>query len=174
MSYELKLQVGNDTGNSEHDIIINDIQICQPNVIARARKTPNLEELDQELFIENIENNLVINLISNEVPTGTYYIGDYALKSGLAVKSIEVGIDNDKAESDIVFINTLAQVAGVAVKQAYKEDKIDEDIKVKVDMTGSLPINQYTSKKAERFAERFTNGVHILNVETPKKVLRLR
>ena len=173
MSYELKLQVGNDTGNSEHDIIINDIQICQPNVISRARKTPNLEELDQELFIENIESNLVINLISNEVPTGTYYIGDYALKSGLAVKSIEVGIDNNKAESDIVFINTLAQVAGFAVKQAYKEDKIDEDIKVKVDMTGSLPINQYTSKKAEMFAERFTNGVHILNVETPKKSVKV-
>ncbi len=173
MSYELKLQVGNDTGNSEHDIIINDIQICQPNVISRARKTPNLEELDQELFIENIENNLVVNLISNEVPTGTYYIGDYALKSGLAVKSIEVGIDNNKAESDIVFINTIAQIAGFAVKQAYKEDKIDEDIKVKVDMTGSLPINQYTSKTAQRFAERFTNETHILNVETPKKSVKV-
>ncbi|WP_195336942.1 ParM/StbA family protein [Paraclostridium bifermentans] len=173
MSYELKLQVGNDTGNSEHDIIINDVLICQPNVVARARKTPNLEELAQEPFIENIENNLVINLMSKQVPTGTYYIGDYALKSGLAVKSIEVGVDNNKAENDIVFINTLAQIAGFAVKQAYKEDKIDEDIKVKVDMTGSLPINQYTSKRAKRFAERFTDEIHVLNVETPNKSVKV-
>lgn len=173
MSYELKLKVGNDTGNSEHDIIINGFQICQPNVVARTRKTPNLEELDQEVFIENIENNLVINLISKQVSTGTYYIGNYALKSGHPVKSIEVGVDNNKAESDIVFINTLAQIAGFAVKQAYKEGKIEEDIKVKVDMAGALPIRQYNSTIAQTFAKRFTDDKHILNVETPKKSVKV-
>lgn len=173
MSYELKLKVGNDTGNSEHDIIINDYQICQPNVISRSRKTPNLEELDQKTFIENIENNLVINLISKKVSTGTYYIGNYALKSGQAVKSIEVGVDNNKAESDIVFINTLAQIGGYAVKQAYKEGKLDEHIKVKVDMTGSLPINQYNSTIAENFSKKFTDEIHILNIEIPKKSVKV-
>lgn len=173
MSYELNLKVGNDTGNSEHDIIINGYQICQPNVISRSRKTPNLEELDQETFVENIENNLVINLISKKVATGTYYIGNYALKSGQAVKSIEVGVDNNKAESDIVFINTLAQIAGYAVKQAYKEGNIEEDIKVKVDMTGSLPINQYNSTIAEVFAKKFTDEIHILNVEIPRKSVKV-
>ena len=43
MSYELNLKVGNDTGNSEHDIIINGYQICQPNVISIIIKTTNLE-----------------------------------------------------------------------------------------------------------------------------------
>lgn len=173
MSYELKLKVGNDTGNSEHDIIINGYQICQPNVISRSRKTPNLEELDQKTFVENIENNLVINLISKEVATGTYYIGNYALKSGQAVKSIEVGVDNNKSESDIVFINTLAQIAGYAVKQAYKENKLEDSIKVKVDMTGALPINQYTSTRAENFAKKFTDEIHILNVEIPRKSVKV-
>ena len=147
MDYKINLKVGNDTGNSEHDIIINGYQICQPNVIARTRKSPNLEELDQERFIKNIENNLVINLISNEVPTGTYYIGSYALESGQAVRSIEVGVDNNKAENDIVFINTLAQIAGYAVKKAFEENALENDtIKVSVDMAGALPINQYTKE----------------------------
>lgn len=173
MSYNLNLKVGNDTGNSEHDILINGYQICQPNVIARTRKSPNLEELDHDRFIENIENNLVINLISNEVPTGTYYIGTYALQSGQAVRSIEVGLDNNKSDSDIVFINTLAQIAGYAVKQAHEENLLEEYIKVNVDMTGALPINQYTKEKASRFISRFIGTTHTLSVETPKMSVKV-
>ena len=174
MDYKINLKVGNDTGNSEHDIIINGYQICQPNVIARTRKSPNLEELDQERFIKNIENNLVINLISNEVPTGTYYIGSYALESGQAVRSIEVGVDNNKAENDIVFINTLAQIAGYAVKKAFEENALENDtIKVSVDMAGALPINQYTKEIANKFSSRFTSNTHTLTVETPRKSIKV-
>lgn len=173
MSYEIKLKVGNDTGNSEHDIIINGKQICQPNVYARSRKVPNLEDLDQEHFIANLDSNLIISLISNEVPTGNYFVGTYALESGLAVTSIEVGVDNNKVESDVIFINTLAQIAGFAVQQAHKENKLDENIKVNVDMVGALPINQYTKEKGEQFANRFLNKKHILTVELPKKSVKL-
>ena len=174
MDYKINLKVGNDTGNSEHDIIINGYQICHPNVIARTRKSPNLEELDQERFIKNIENNLVINLISNEVPTGTYYIGSYALESGQAVRSIEVGVDNNKAENDIVFINTLAQIAGYAVKKAFEENALENDtIKVSVDMAGALPINQYTKEIANKFSSRFTSNTHTLTVETPRKSIKV-
>ena len=148
--------------------------ICQPIVIARTRKSPNLEELDQERFIKNIENNLVINLISNEVPTGTYYIGSYALESGQAVRSIEVGVDNNKAENDIVFINTLAQIAGYAVKKAFEENALENDtIKVSVDMAGALPINQYTKEIANKFSSRFTSNTHTLTVETPRKSIKV-
>ncbi|MCJ8341619.1 MAG: ParM/StbA family protein [Cetobacterium sp.] len=173
MSYELKLKVGNDTGNSEHDIIINNELICQPNVFAKSRKVPNLEELDQDKFIEKIENNLIVSLVSTKVSSGTYFVGEQALKSGQAVFSIEVGVDNKKAESDIVFVNTLAQIAGFAVKKAYKENKLDEYIKVKVDMTGALPINQYSREEGNKFANKFLDEVHSLIVATPKKNIKV-
>ena len=168
--YELDVKVGNDTGNSEHDIIINGVQICQPNVIAKVRKTPNLEELNQSKFIENIEKNLVVNIISKDVTTGTYFLGEYALNSGESVKSIEVGVDNNKSESDIVIINTIGQIAGFAVKKAFEENKLEVDsIKVNVDMGVALPISQHSKVVAKAFAQRFMEDKHIVNVETPEK-----
>jgi len=175
MSYNINLKVGNDTGNSEHDILINGYQICQPNVIAKAKKKPNLEELNQNIFIEKLEDNLIIDLISNndDVATGTYYCGKSALNSREMVRSIEVGVYNNKAESEIVFINTLAQIAGYAVKQAHKEGKLEEEVKVNVDMTGALPINQYTKIIANSFADRFLKEVHTLQVATPEKKVKV-
>lgn len=169
MSYNMNFKIGNDNGNSEHDIIINNELICQPNVISKIRKAPNVEEINNDYFIKNIENNLIVDIISNEVNTATYLCGTYSLKSGQTVRTINIGYDNDKASNEIVIINTLAQIAGHAVKVAYMKSELSEDtdIKVKVDMSTSLPIRQYTKKKAQEFANRFMNGKHIVNVTTP-------
>lgn len=169
MNYNIKFEVGNDNGNSEHDIIINDQLICQPNVISKIRKAPNVEEINNDYFIKNIENNLIVDIISNEVKTATFLCGTYSLKSGQTVRSIGIGYDNDKANNEIVIINTLAQIAGQAVKKAYIESELKDniDIKVKVDMTTSLPARQYTKNKAKEFANKFMNGKHIVNVTTP-------
>ena len=40
-------------------------------------------------------------------------------------------------------------------------------------MTGSLPINQYNSTIAEVFAKKFTDEIHILNVEIPRKSVKV-
>ena len=118
-------KVGNDNGNSEHDIIINDVLISQPNVYSKVRRLPNLDEVNKQYVIENIENNLIVTC---EDPSGIYYVGNYALSSGQKIRNVEVGIDNNKIESDVILINTLAQIAGQAVKEYYLKNKSFEEI----------------------------------------------
>lgn len=168
--FEIKLKVGNDNGNSEQDIIINGVQLQQADVYGRVIGRLNLEELDQDDFIENLENNLVIGIAGSKyVNTGEYYVGNYTLKSGATVRNTEVGAGNNKTDSEVVYLNTIGQIAAYAVKKAHKGDKTISDIEVNVDMTTALPITQYDKREAERFADKFMDGEHRLTVKTPQK-----
>ena len=168
--FEIKLKVGNDNGNSEQDIIINGVQLQQADVYGRVIGRLNLEELDQDDFIENLENNLVIGIAGSKyVNTGEYYVGNYTLKSGATVRNTEVGAGNNKTDSEVVYLNTIGQIAAYAVKKAHKGDKTISDIEANVDMTTALPITQYDKREAERFANKFMDGEHRLTVKTPQK-----
>lgn len=169
--FEIKLKVGADNGNSEQDIIINGTQLQQADVYGKVvGRLKNLEELDQEKFINELENNLVIGIgTSKYVNPGEYYIGNYTLRSGVTVRNTEVGADNNKTNSEVVYLNVIGQIAAYAVKKAYKGDKTITDIEINVDMTTALPIAQYNKKEAERFAEKFMDGEHRLTVKTPEK-----
>lgn len=170
MEYKLNLRVGNDNGNSEHDLVVEGNLIAQANVMSKVRKSPNVEELNNKIFISHIEKNLIVDVVSDEVKTGTYICGDYALKSGETVRTIPIGYDNNKANSEIVMINTLANIAGYAVKKVFTENEIEDNdmkISVNVDMTTALPISQYSKAKANEFANRFMNKKHFVNVITP-------
>lgn len=159
---EILLKVGNDNGNSEHDIKINNKLICQPNVFAKVRKLPNLDEVNKEYVLNNIDDNLIITC---EDPVGIYYIGNYSLKSSQKVRSIEVGIDNNKINSDIVIVNTLGQIAGYAAAEYYKtENNFDDTIKVSVDMTTALPVSDYSHKTALEFSNKFLGKIHRVTV----------
>lgn len=168
--FDLAVKVGNDTGNSELDMIINKEEIRQANVYGRVIGGINLEELDQDKFIENLEDNLIIGICDSEyIESGDYYIGNYTLRSGARVRNIEVGEENRKVDSDVCFINTLALISAYAVKQAYKENKDVKDINVKIDMTGALPITQYSKAEGLRFANKFMGTEHRVTVKTPKQ-----
>lgn len=172
MSKEIILKVGNDNGNSEHDLIINGELITQPNVISKVRKLPNLDEVNKDYVIKHIASNL---LVTCEDPSGIYFIGDYALRSGEKVRNIEVGVDNNKIESDVVMVNTLAQISGYAAKEYFNlYNTLDEIINVKVDMTTSLPISYYSQKKANEFAEKFLKKTHMVTVHVGTKNVRVQ
>mgnify|MGYP001806215053 CR=1 FL=1 len=165
MQKEFFIKVGNDNGNSEHDIIIEGNLIRQPNVYAKIRKIPMLDELKEEAIIEKIEENLIVSIVSPSAETGNYMIGECALKSGEKVRSIEVGVDNNKVDNNIVMVNTLSQIAGYACKKYFEEAKTfdelkENSLKVNVDMATALPISQYNTKSANEFSERFMKGVH--------------
>lgn len=169
MTNEFFIKVGNDNGNSEHDIIIEGNLICQPNVYAKVRKIPMLDELKEEAVIEKIEENLIVSIVSPSAETGNYMIGKCALKSGEKVRSIEVGVDNNKVDNNIVMVNTLSQIAGYACKKYFEEAKTfdelkENSLKVNVDMATALPISQYNTKSANEFSERFMKGVHNVTV----------
>lgn len=166
---EIYLRVGSDNGNSEHDLVINGDLIQQPNVYAKVRKLPNLDEVDKEYILNNIEKNLVVTC---ENPNGIYYIGDYALKSGQSIRSIEVGVDNNKIDSPIVKVNILSQIAGyVVAKHGYKNNDI---IKVKVDMATSLPVGHYDRKSATAFANTFLESTYLVTVHVGNKAVRVQ
>ena len=168
--FEIKLKVGADNGNSEQDMVINGTQLQQADVYGRVIGRLNLEELDQEKFINDLENNLVIGIATSKyVNSGEFYVGNYTLKSRASVRNTEVGADNNKVDSEVVYLNVIGQIAAYAVKKAYKGDKTINDVEVTVDMTTALPITQYNRREAERFAEKFMDGEHRLTVKTPEK-----
>lgn len=169
--FEIKLKAGMDNGNSEQDAIINGVQLQQADVYGRViGRLKNLEELDQEEFINNLEDNLVIGIATSKyVNPGEYYVGNHTLRSGVTVRNTEVGADNNKTNSEVVYLNVIGQIAAYAVKKAYKGDKTISDVEVNVDMSTALPITQYDKKEAERFAEKFMDGEHRLTVKTPEK-----
>ena len=169
--FEINLKAGADNGNSEQDMIINGTQLQQADVYGRVvGRLKNLEELDQEKFINNLEDNLVIGIATSKyVNPGEYYVGNHTLRSGVTVRNTEVGADNNKVNSEVVYLNVIGQIAAYAVKKAYKGDKTINDVEVTVDMTTALPIAQYSKKEAERFAEKFMEGEHRLTVKTPEK-----
>ena len=168
--FEIKLKVGADNGNSEQDMIINGVQLQQADVYGRVIGRLNLEELDQETFINNLEDNLVIGIASSRhVNSGEYYIGNYTLRSGATVRNTEVGAGNNKTDSEVVYLNVIGQIAAHAVKKSYKGDKTITDVEVNVDMTTALPIVQYNQSEANRFAEKFMDGEHRITVKTPEQ-----
>lgn len=163
---EMYLEVGSDNGNSEHDIIINGELIQQPNVMSKIRVLPLLDEVNPEYVSKNIHSNLITSINSPSVRPGTYYIGNYALGAGERIRNIAVGFDNSKLESDVIVVNTLSQIAGYAVKQAFLQgnDLKNIELQVKVDMTTALPVTQYSKKAADLFAEKFMKDKNKHNV----------
>lgn len=156
----MELKIANDNGNSEQDLVIDGKLIQQPNVFAKIAKIPNLDEVNKDYVLKNIHSNLIV-----AVEGGLYYIGEYALKSGQPCRSIEVGIDNNKVESSIVYVNTLAHAAAAAVSKAAENgENIDETIKVNVDMATALPVSYYSKKNAAIFVDKFMSKKHHVTV----------
>jgi plasmid segregation protein ParM len=163
---EINLEVGNDNGNSEHDLVINGKVIQQPNVMAKIRKLPMIDEINPEYVAQNIHDNLLVTVASPSAAPGIYFIGNYALNSGERIRNIEVGVDNNKLNSEVIIVNTLAQIAGFVVNQVHsqKEDLASIEILVKADMTTALPVTQYTKSAANEFANKFLKDNHTVIV----------
>lgn len=171
----MQMQVANDNGNSEQDMIITltgdkkeqeVVQVAEPNVYAKVGILPNLDEVKPEYILSHVHQNLVVSI---EGAT-TYYIGSYALHSGQHCRSIEVGVDNNKVTSDIVFVNTLGHIAGEACAREYANTGVvPDDVSVRVDMATSLPVSYYSRSLAQAFADKFTGREHLVIVHAGAK-----
>lgn len=161
--------VGNDNGNSEHDIIIDGRMIQQPNVNCAVDMLPWSDEQAPESFIKNLQDQLIVTIDSPSVRPGMYYIGKFALESGELLDVMQVGIDR-KCDADLPVVNTLAQIAAAAVQKAYEEDKkIPDSIDVQVDMATALPITQHNDESAAKFERRFMESPHNVTVHLGKQ-----
>ncbi|MCA0756265.1 ParM/StbA family protein [Paenibacillus sp. N4] len=156
--------VGNDNGNSEHDMIIDGRLIQQPNVNCTVDELPWSEEQSPESFIRNLQDQLVVTIDSPSARPGMYYVGKFALESGEILDNMQIGIDL-KSDMDLPIVNTLAQIAAAAVQKAYDEEKrIPEQLEVEVDMATALPVTQHTDETSAKFEKRFTSGTHHVTV----------
>lgn len=160
---EYFLSMGNDNGNSEHDIIIDGVVIQQPNVTAKIRNLPMLDEINIKYVAENIHDNLLATVTTSAAEVGIYFSGKLALKSGEKIRNIDVGADNSKLDSDVIVINTLERIAAHCVNRAYLdgEDLNKIEIVARPDMTTALPVTQYTKKNSDAFSEKFMKSEHI-------------
>ncbi|MCQ6561453.1 ParM/StbA family protein [Paenibacillus mendelii] len=156
--------VGNDNGNSEHDMIVDGRLIQQPNVNCTVDVLPWSEEQSPESFIKNLQEQLVVTIDSPATRPGMYYVGKFALESGEILDNLQIGIDL-KCDMDLPVVNTLAQIAAVAVQKAYDEEKkIPDQIDVEIDMATALPVTQHTDENAAKFEKRFMSGTHHVTV----------
>jgi plasmid segregation protein ParM len=156
--------VGNDNGNSEHDLIIDGKLIQQPNVNCTVDELPWSEEQAPESFIKNLQEQLVVTIDSPAARPGMYYVGKFALESGEILDNLQIGIDL-KSDMDLPIINTLAQIAALAVQKAYEDEKkIPANIEVEADMATALPVTQHTDETSLKFEKRFTTGSHNVTV----------
>ncbi|MEW9671706.1 hypothetical protein [Ammoniphilus sp. 3BR4] len=161
--------VGNDNGNSEHDIFIDGRLIQQPNVNCAVDGLPWSEEQSPESIVKNLQDQLIVTIDSPSARPGMYYIGKYALESGELLDTLQVGIDF-KHDVDLPIINTLAHIAAVAVQKAFEEEKgIPESIEVQVDMATALPITQHTDESSSKFEKRFMAAPHYVTVHLGKQ-----
>ncbi|GBF73768.1 hypothetical protein PA598K_02088 [Paenibacillus sp. 598K] len=160
----LHFYVGNDNGNSEHDLIIDGKLIQQPNVNCTVDEIPWSDEQPPESFIKNLHEQLVVTIDSPSARPGMYYVGKFALESGEVLDNLQIGIDV-KSDMDLPVINTLAQIAAAAVQKAYdQEKKIPAQVDVEVDMATALPVTQHSDETAAKFEKRFTSGTHHVTV----------
>lgn len=170
----LHLFVGNDNGNSEHDIVIDGKLVRQPNVNCMVDKLPWSDEQAPESFIRHLQDQLIITVDSPSVRPGMYYIGKFALDSGELVDTMQVGID-EKCNVDLPVVNTLAQIAAAAVQKSYEDEKrIPEQIEVEVDMATALPVTQHSDESSLKFERKFMDGLHHVTVHLGKQRVSVR
>ncbi|HET7615916.1 MAG TPA: ParM/StbA family protein, partial [Bacillales bacterium] len=73
-------------------------------------------------------------------------------------------------ESSLPIVNTVGNIAGVAVQRAFKDTKkVPDSIKVKVDMATSIPYEEYKEQTGKMFEKRFTEGSHRATVHVGRK-----
>lgn len=158
------LKVANDCGNSEQKLFFNGKEVANPNVYARIGHLPKLDDVKPDYVAEHIHDELIVG-----VESALYYVGSYALHSNAHCRSITVGVDNDKVSSEIVYVNTLAHIAGEAFAQSYTQAKKDNTeipkvIDVAVDMATAIPVSYYSATKAHEFEQKFMKKDHMVTV----------
>ena len=162
----VKLNIAMDNGNSEQDMVFNDVPVTNPNVYARVQKLPNLDEVSAEYVLQHIHDNLIA-VVEGQL----YYVGAYAMQSNQHCRSIQVGVDNDKVSSSIVYVNTLAHAAAEALAEACrshdkgtKHDLAEGIVKAEADMTTAIPVSYYTAKAAHTLEEKFIGKQHTVQI----------
>jgi len=153
--YECNLQIGNDNGNSEHDMVINGDPIQSPNVYAKWSRIPTFEEYSIKHFVANLDDLLFISIKEPFNIAGNYYIGAAAINANRPLTNLAIGNSNDKVDEKVPYVNTLGRIAGYAVKKMYASNEVEQDLNVVVEMSTALPPTQFSRDSRNKFRNNF-------------------
>ncbi|GCF76344.1 hypothetical protein BC2926_38850 [Bacillus cereus] len=166
---KLNYQIGNDNGNHEQDIVINGKMYQFANVYSVVTNSIEDEDISAEEMIPNLLDRLYVTIQSRSI-NGAHevFVGKRALEDGENVRNMNIKLGK-KHKEDLPLITTLANLAGVAVKETFsKKNKIVKDIEISVDMTTALPASQWTKETANEFSSRFMDTQHLVTVHLGK------
>lgn len=167
----MDLVVGNDIGNSETKMIVDNELIKQPSVTKEILQHPDVSEDDEQKNVANLLDELFVNISSKAIKSnGTYFVGSRANRiAGSDVRNINIAIGR-KARHDIPVIMTLSMLSAKAIQKHYKEhNKVPDSLNLNVDMLTAIPASEYSKDKAERLKERFFNNNHTVVVYVGEK-----
>lgn len=175
----INLTIGNDAGNSLMKMVVNGELFIQPDTVVEISALPNNESLSPEWVLEHGMDNIVATIESKAVKNGlptTYYVGNYATNSGKILRSIHVGGENSKVDTDIPVISTLALVAMYSCQKEFGKVKNSIDINkdsidVNVNMATALPVKQKTKENSALYAAKFMGEHKVTLFLGAKKVL---
>ncbi|HFK9703773.1 TPA: hypothetical protein ACG05V_005434 [Bacillus pacificus] len=159
--------VGNDNGNHEQDLVVNGKMYPFPNVYSVVTNTVDPEDVPTEELIPNLLDRLHTTVQSRNLlhnTSVTVFVGQRAINEGETIRNMNLKVAA-KHKQDLPLINTLSNLAAIAVKEAFnKKKKVVKEIELIVDyMTTALPASQWTKDNAEYFSNRFT-GEHLVTV----------
>lgn len=171
----MKLVAGNDIGNSETKMFVDDVLIKQPSVIKRLMKQPDFIEDDDEKNIANLLDDLVVEVSSAGLRrSGLFFVGKRANSTGMDVENLNIKTGN-KHRNDIPVVMTLSMLSARAVQLHYqKENEVPSFIDLDVDLITAIPASEYSKEKAEQLEKRFFDHEHIVIVYVGDKSVTVK
>lgn len=172
----MNLVVGNDIGNSETKMLVNDKLIRQPSVMKEILTQPDVTEDDEEKSVANLLDELFVNISSNAIRSnGTYFVGKRANRTaGSDVRNINIAVGR-KATHSIPVIMTLSMLSARAIQMHYQEHKeVPSTLELNVDMVTAIPASEYSKEKSESLQKRFADNDHSVVVYVGAKTVTVK
>lgn len=117
--------VGNDNGNHEQDLVVNGKMYPFPNVYSVVTNTVDPEDVPTEELIPNLLDRLHTTVQSRNLlhnTSVTVFVGQRAINEGETIRNMNLKVAA-KHKQDLPLINTLSNLAAIAVKEAFNKRK---------------------------------------------------
>lgn len=157
--------VATDIGNSETKMILEDVLIKQPSIVAALLTRPTAVESDATKNVANLLDELIVNITSKSIKrNGLYAIGKKANLSGGSVQNMNIKLGN-KHLHDIPVIMSLSLIAARAIQLDFdKNSVLASDLSLIIEMSSAIPASEYTPDKARILESRFVDYEHVVIV----------
>lgn len=171
---KLNVRVANDIGNNSTKMIIDDVYQKQPSVVKRLLQTPNVSETNINKNVSNLFDELLVHITSRAIKrNGLYMIGNRANLKANQVENMNITLGG-KYKHDIPVLMTLSMNAAYCIQRAFQESNgLPSELGAEIVMSTAIPASEYSSERAKKLEERFTQNTHIVVVYVGDKQVQV-